>query len=131
MSLEAERAIERLKGEYCFAIDDGRYEEWASLFTEDGRFVQGSDDAFEGYDELYEFGSELFDPLFETVTHVVTNPVIEVDGDEATGQWYLMFIYETSDGDVGWNQARYEDEYRRVDGEWRIAESVVVTRIEN
>lgn len=131
MSLDDERAIERLKHEYCFAIDDGRYEEWASLFTDDGRFVRGSGDTFEGYDELHEFASEQFDPLFETVTHVVTNPVVNVDGDEATGRWYLLFVYETEDGAVGWTQARYEDEYRRVDGEWRIAESTVVPRIEN
>lgn len=131
MSLEEEHAVRQLKHEYCYAIDGGRYEEWASLFTEDGRFVRGSDDAFEGYDELYAFASEQFDPLFETVTHLVTNPVIQVGGDEATGRWYLVFVYETADGDVGWSQARYEDAYRRVDGEWRIAESRVVPRIEN
>lgn len=131
MSLEAERAIRRLKHEYCYAIDGGRYEEWASLFTEDGRFVRGSDDVFEGYDELYAFASEQFDPLFETVTHLVTNPLVRVGGEEATGRWYLVFVYETGDGEVGWTQARYEDAYRHVDGEWRIAESKVIPRVEN
>lgn len=130
MSLETERAIQRLKHEYCFAIDEGRYEEWASLFTEDGRFVRGADEAYEGYDELHAFASEQFGPLFETFTHLVSNPVVEVDGDEATGRWYLVFVYETAGGDVGWTQARYEDEYRRVDDEWLIAESTVIPRIE-
>jgi len=130
MSHEAEHAIRQLKHEYCFAIDGGRYEEWASLFTDDGRFVRGSGDSYEGFDELHEFASEQFDPLFETVTHVVTNPVVDVDGNEATGRWYLLFIYETGEGEVGWTQARYEDEYRQVESEWRIAESQVVPRIE-
>ena len=130
MSLQAECEIQRLKHEYCFAIDEGRYADWASLFTEDGRFIRGSGEVVEGYDELYEFGSEQFDARFETVAHVVTNPVVEMDGVEATSRWYLTFQYETTDGEVGWTQGRFEDVHRQVDGEWRIAESNVVTRIE-
>lgn len=124
------RAIRRLKYQYCDAIDAGRYEEWASLFTEDGRFVRGSNDAYEGYEELYAFATEDFDPLFETVAHIVTNPLIDVDGEAASGRWYLRFLYETPDGTVGWSHARYEDAYREIDGEWRIAESAVIPRIE-
>jgi len=129
VSHEDRNAIRRLKHEYCFAIDSGRYEEWASLFTEDGRFVRGSGDAYEGRDELYAFASEEFDPIFETFAHIVTNPVIDGDGDRATGRWYLFMPYQEHGGGTGWIHAKYDDTYRRVDGEWRIAESVVENRI--
>lgn len=129
MSRPAEQAIRRLKHEYCFAIDSGRYEEWASLFTEDGRFSTGPEDTIEGHEELLAFASEEFDETFETTTHIVTNPVIDVDGSEASGRWYLLFIFVTGDGSVSWSQARYDDRYRRVDGTWRIAESSVTTRL--
>lgn len=125
-----EAAIRRRKHEYCLAIDTGRYAEWVAQFTDDGRFVRGSDEAYEGHDELHHFVTEAFDPLFATVAHVVTNPVIDVDGDAATGRWYLLFVYETPDGETGWSHARYEDAYRQVDGEWLIAESRVVPRID-
>lgn len=119
------RAIQRLKYEYCFTIDGGRYEEWASLFTEDGRFVRDNGDVYEGHDELYAFASEGFDEAFTQSAHVVTNPLIEVAGDEAVGEWYLVLFHETPDGESGWTQAKYEDEYRKVDGEWRVSESTV------
>ncbi|MFB6169571.1 MAG: nuclear transport factor 2 family protein [Haloarculaceae archaeon] len=125
MSQEDVAAIQRLKHEYCYAIDGGDYEEWASLFTEDGRFVRDNGDTFEGHDELYGFASEGFDEAFDHSAHVVTNPVIDVDGDEATGNWYLLLFYENADGGAGWTQAMYDDEYRKVDGEWKVAASQV------
>ncbi|WP_276254462.1 nuclear transport factor 2 family protein [Halomontanus rarus] len=126
LDLEDVQAIRRLKHEYCFTIDGGEYEAWAGLFTEDGRFIRDSGETFEGHDELYGFASEGFDDAFEHSAHMVTNPVIdgvdESDDAAATGQWYLLLFYRRSDGDVGWTQARYDDRFREVDGEWRIAE---------
>lgn len=134
LDLEDVQAIRRLKHEYCFTIDSGEYEAWAGLFTEDGRFIRDGGETFEGHDELYGFASEGFDDAFDHSAHVVTNPVIDGAGDEdraenedadvdvATGRWYLLLFYRRSDGEVGWTQARYDDEFRTVDGEWRIAE---------
>ena len=125
MSTEDVHAIQRLKHEYCFAIDGGDYERWASLFTEDGRFVRDSGETFEGHEEIHAFASEGFDAAMDHSAHVVTNPVVDVEGDTATGRWYLLLFYRDADGNEGWRQATYEDEYRRVDGEWRIAESSI------
>ncbi|MCU4972846.1 nuclear transport factor 2 family protein [Halobacteria archaeon AArc-m2/3/4] len=125
------QAIQRLKHEYCFTIDGGEYESWAGLFTEDGRFIRDSGETFEGYDELYAFASEGFDDAFDHSAHMVTNPVIDGgdgnsaagEGDDvAIGRWYLLLFYRRSDGDVGWTQARYDDVFRKIDGEWQIAE---------
>jgi uncharacterized protein (TIGR02246 family) len=126
MSAADVQAIQRLKYDYCFAIDGGDYETWVSLFTEDGRFVRASGETFEGHDEIGTFATEVFDAAFEHSAHVVTNPVVDVDGDAATGRWYLLLFYRRTDGGEGCTQARYDDEYRRVDGEWRVAESTVV-----
>ena len=131
MSVEDVHAIQRLKYDYCYAIDGGDYERWVSLFTEDGRFVRDSGDTFEGHDELREFASEGFDVGFEHTAHVVTNPAVDVDGDDATGRWYLVLFYRDANGNDGWTQARYDDEYRKVDGEWRVAESSVTYGITN
>ncbi|GAB3022574.1 nuclear transport factor 2 family protein [Natronobiforma cellulositropha] len=124
MSETDARAIERLKHEYCFTIDSGAYDAWVSLFTDDGRFVRGDVDVYEGTDELAAFATEVFDAAFERSAHLVTNPVVEVDGDEATGRWYLLLLAQTEDG-VSFTQARYDDTFRRVDGEWRIAEVAI------
>jgi uncharacterized protein (TIGR02246 family) len=125
MSHEDERAIERLKHEYCFAIDGGHHEAWAALFTEDGRFVRDNGDTYAGHDDLARFSREEFAPAFAHSAHVVTNPVIDVAGEAATGQWYLLMFYRTAAGATGWTQARYEDAYRNVEGEWKIADSTL------
>ena len=118
-------AIAELKNRYCHRIDSGDYEGWASLFTEDGVFDAG--EAFRGYDELLSFAADVFDEQYAQTAHIVATPVIEVDGDSASGQFYLYFLTEAPDGTVSWRQSRYEDEFERVDGEWRIS-SVTIDR---
>lgn len=125
MSLEDVHAIKRLKHAYCFAIDEGRYEEWVGLFTDDGEFVRDNGDTYEGHEELLGFATEGFDTAFEHSAHIVTNPLVEVDGDSATGQWYLLLFYRAASGNVGVTQAKYDDEYRCIDGEWYVARSAV------
>lgn len=118
-------ALTQLKHEYCHRIDHGDYDGWVDLFTDDGEFVRAGEDRFEGATELRRFATDVFDERFEFTAHLVSNPVLSVDGDEATGRWYLYLLYTTRDGDTGWTQARYEDEYRRVDGAWRVRSSTV------
>lgn len=51
--------------------------------------------------------------------HMVMNPIIEVNGDTATGTWYLFQPCTYADGDRAvWGSARYDEEYVRVDGVW-------------
>lgn len=118
-------AIRRLKHEYCHAVDGGNYETWVALFTEDGTFERAGADPIEGREALYGMIADEFDEAFEYTAHVVTNPVVDVDGDAATGRWYVTLFYEESDGTVGWNQGVYEDTYRRVDGQWLHADVFV------
>ncbi|EMA42933.1 nuclear transport factor 2 family protein [Halobiforma nitratireducens] len=123
----AREAVRRLKYDYCYAIDDGEYERWVSLFTEDGRFVLEfeGEQVYEGHQQLRTFAVDTFDDLYEHTAHFVTNPVLEVDPEDGTGsgRWYLLLCYRDADGATGWRQGRYVDEYRRIDGQWRIESS--------
>lgn len=95
------------------------------LFTEDGCLIQGNGDEVQGHEELYAFASEEFVQAFPETAHIVTNPLIQVNGDEATGEWYLFLLYKDADGEKDWTQAKYDDEYRKVKKGWRIARSRV------
>ena len=45
--------------------------------------------------------------------------VASIDGDRATGSWYLWQPMVTQGGDQAmWLAARYSDRYRRMDGRW-------------
>ncbi|APW99698.1 hypothetical protein CHINAEXTREME_18830 [Halobiforma lacisalsi AJ5] len=124
MTTSTREAIHRLKYDYCYTIDDGDYDRWVSLFTEDGRFVLEGQQSYEGHEELQAFATGTFDSLYDYTAHFVANSVVELESDDtATGRWYLLLCYRDADGNEGWRQGRYVDEYRRVDEGWRIAES--------
>lgn len=118
-------AITQLKHEYCYRIDDQDYDGWVDLFTEDGTFGIAGVETFEGRTEVRRFAETVFDDEYAYTAHIVTNPRIEVDGDEASGRWYLYLPFTGTDGDVGWMQSRYEDTYRKVEGEWKVAAAIV------
>ena len=55
--------------------------------------------------------------------HYVMNPIIDIDGDQATGKWLLLepCSFPQDDGrQPVWGAAKYEDDYLRVDGEWKF-----------
>jgi hypothetical protein len=53
--------------------------------------------------------------------HFFSHPVIDVDGDTATGAWELMDIVILEDAKLVIRGASiYADEYVRVDAEWKI-----------
>lgn len=119
------QAIVRLKHRYCHSIDRQRYDDVRACFAEGGSFGRAGDDPFVGEAELREFTEEVFDGAYEYSAHIVTNPLISIDGDTATGEWYLFLLFELDDGSTGWRQGYYTDEYRKVDGEWLIESSVI------
>ncbi len=124
-TLEAREKIKELKHRYGSYLDRRRWDDLVELFTEDVRLEysrQGLDD-FEGRDEL--------DGFIETVAsqrgfmaHMFHNPIIDVDGEEATGEWYFEAALTDTDGTALWAQGRYDDQYRRVDGDWKIHRTV-------
>ena len=59
-----------------------------------------------------------------TTMHAVTNPIIQLNDDEATGKWFLIdLILGAGDENPLRIVAYYDDEYRRDRGRWRISRS--------
>lgn len=51
------------------------------------------------------------------------NPIIDIDGDQASGKWLLWEPCSFPQDDARhpiWGAAKYEDDYLRVDGEWKF-----------
>ena len=126
--LEAKESIRKLRSEYCYRADAREWEAWADVFTEDGRIEVDQLGTYEGREEILEFAHEVIAAEYQWFSHMVHNGVIEVDGDEATGTWYFEVPCVSkqtllNEGEAGWLQGRYDEEYRLVDGEWKIARS--------
>lgn len=119
ISLEDQHAIRRLKYEYCRSVDEQAADQFVQLFSENATLDTPTTSA-RGRDELRAFIEELRDREIEAISHVPTNPIVDVDGDQAVGRWYYVVLISNEDGTTELGQGRYGDTYSKVDGEWLI-----------
>jgi len=120
--LESSEEIQQLRANYCYHIDHTNPDEFTSLFVEDGTIDFGSAGTYTGHDELHEFVADIVPDYYSFIVHMLHNPIIDVDGDTASGRWYFE-APATSEGTDMWIQGEYTDSYVREDGEW-LFESV-------
>ena len=113
--------IRRLKAQY-FAHCDDNYnpDALAEMFVEDAVWGVGFWGKFEGREAIRGFFSDVSKSRPFAV-HWGMNPIIEVNGDTATGIWYLFMASTVGEGNYAmWSSGRYDEEYVRVDGQWKI-----------
>jgi ketosteroid isomerase-like protein len=120
-AVEDIEAIKKLKAKYCAACDN-QYDpdSLAALFTEEAVWDGGDFGKYEGREAIRTFfrGASALLPF---ALHQVMNPLIEVDGDTATGQWYLFQPCTLGEQNQAmWLAAKYAEEYVRTNGEWQF-----------
>jgi len=119
-------SIVELRSKYCFHFDQRNIEAFANLFTEDGT-LSLTKGTFHGRDEIAGFLEDLAAMEAKWESHMSHNPLIDIDGDTATGQWYYEVPVIWEDGTAGWSQGAYDEDYRRVDGEWLFERIEIVS----
>ena len=120
--LEDLEAIKQLKTRYCEICDDDHNPaEITSIFTEDGIWEGRGIGKAQGHDEI----RALFTRFQQSISfsqHMVMNPIIEIDGDRASGRWYFLGPFTMTEGNQAkWQAARYREDYVKVNGQWKIA----------
>ena len=116
-------AIERIVLTVARRSDDGRIDDVVAAFTDDAVLDTGARQVH-GRDGLLEFfgPGRTSDPDRQRSKHVISNVVVDVDGDRATAWSYFQVL--RSAGLVTWG--RYVDTLRETDGAWRIAARRVI-----
>lgn len=121
--------IQELKHEYCYATDDLDVDRIVETFTADGVLEVPIHDPIEGHDGLADYFEWFAEQAYETRAHNVFNPVIDVDGDTATGEWYYMVLYTLPGGNFEMGHGHYDDEFVRTDDGWKISSVTAKRRI--
>lgn len=133
-----EQAIERfliqeLQSRYALAHDLTDPELYAGVFTEDaelygvGRLLAKGREALHaiGVNDRKRFNAGAADGerRFGALRHVITNSTIDLTSDTtAKGTCYVMtVVVRPGGGPEILSLGRYEDEYRKVDGQWLIS----------
>jgi hypothetical protein len=114
--------IQDLLGRYAFAIDYDSHDPaaWAALFTEDGRFeIPIMQVVVEGRAALRDFAAGL-QRTIPGLHHVMTNLVVDLDGDRATGRCQLNEFLLRPEAIYNNLQGWYEDAYVRDGRRWRF-----------
>jgi 3-phenylpropionate/cinnamic acid dioxygenase small subunit len=119
-AVEEKDAIREVLAEYCFRLDDGRFDEMAALFTEGGTW----DTAFgkaTGRSAIAELARNLRARVVEPRprgVHLVTNIVIALEGERATVRSNWMVMQNSPEGPRIGSGGAYDDEIVKEGGRW-------------
>lgn len=105
----------------------------ADLFVDDGVWEGPSGTArVEGREAIAELFRQFAAVPF--IVHCVSNPLIEVDGDEAHGEWHAIIPSTMPDGQGLWTIGKYINDYVRTPQGWKYKrlyfEAATITRYE-
>jgi hypothetical protein len=123
--------LTQLKHRWSIALDDALrtgaaddIERAAGLWTEDAHLDVGAFGVFDGRESVASFLTES-SQVFAWTRHLLTNPVIEPDGDDASGRWYVQLYALARDAETpGVMLGVHVDRYVRLDGTWRLKDQV-------
>ncbi len=118
--LEDIEAIKQLKARYCEICDDDHNpDRITSVFAEDGIWESAEFGTGKGHEGIRKLFQD-FQKLIEFSQHNVMNPIITVDGNKATGEWYFMGPFRFHAGhEARWIALQYRDDYVKINGQWK------------
>jgi hypothetical protein len=123
---EAVQSITNIQALYSFHIDTAKIDDLIDLFTDEFEWNVGFEGNMTSWTSKEELSQYLKKSCEQTpmMRHQPITPYIEVNGDKATGAFYLtgMITSITTKGkQARWVQGRYDNEYVYVDGTWKIS----------
>jgi len=115
-------AIRDLMHTWFYLVDEGKAVEALDRFTtEDVTFDGGSLGKEDSKEEWREMTEVIFREELLLTRHLVSNGIVELDGDKAYGKWYLHCPTINENDEAIWIQGTYNIDFHRVDGEWKVS----------
>jgi len=116
-----ELEIRQLVSAYADGVNRVDQALWASTWAENAAWTLPSMGAVEGRDNIVGLWVQAMGS-FEFVAQLLYQGTIEIDGDAATGRWYLCEHLRPKGSESGvFNIGTYADEYVKENGKWVFA----------
>jgi ketosteroid isomerase-like protein len=114
--------IKKVKNKYCYCVDAHDIDGILSTFAEDIKADYGPLGTYDGIKEVRRFFTEVVTQVLPFYVHMVHNGSVEVNGDQAEGRWYFEVPANHAPSNKAvWLQGRYDDKYKKVNGEWKCS----------
>ncbi len=119
--LEDLAEINQLFIDYGIHLDAGDFEAYASLFAADGQVKLGPMGRATGPADIRALMERVLAPTVGTTFHVISNPVVKLDGDTATSVVMWTVVSPQPDGQPHVSGiGKHHDELVRENGRWKI-----------
>ena len=114
-----ELAIRRLVDTFCDGVNSRDSALWGSVWDDEGSTFCLSGTERAGKDAIVA-GFVNGIAAYELLVQIAPNGSIEIDGDTATGRWYILEIGRLRGGSSSQQVALCRDQYRRTADGWRL-----------
>jgi uncharacterized protein (TIGR02246 family) len=114
--IEDEMALRDLMARYIDAVNRSDADAWIATWAEDGAWnVLGQ--PVTGRDNILGLWQQMMSS-FEFALMMPSSCLFSIDGDTASGHWYLHEYLRDSEGTGSTILSRYLDTYTKQDGQW-------------
>ncbi len=114
-----ELAIRDVVARYIDAVNRFSAEDWIATWADDATwFLMGME--VTGRDNILNLWQGAMGS-FEFAIMMLNSGTIEIDGDTASGRWYVTEHTKPREGDAALVLGVYADSYKKVDGQWVFA----------
>lgn len=118
-TLEDELALNKLMARYVDAANRRDGAAWSSTWAEDGRWLlMGME--ITGRENILGLWQQVLEG-FEFAILMPASGHFDIDGDTASGHWYLQEFTRDLQGEALAALSRYNDSYVKVNGQWLFA----------
>lgn len=128
--LEDMEAIKKLKSDYAEGCDEvfckSNVEPLLKTFTQDAVWDVGDFGRYVGKNDIKGCLNGIRDTFIYSV-HYFVNPRIDIDGDRASGRWYLLALYTDVNGQDFVLAGAEDDRYQKINGVWLISDMKLTT----
>ena len=113
---EDQLALKNLMATYVDAVNRRDGETWATTWAPDARWnLMGTDVV--GRDNIVALWQQMM-ASFEFAVMMPSSCLFEINGNEASGHWYLQEFTRDLEGNSASILSRYLDTYQKRDGQW-------------
>jgi 3-phenylpropionate/cinnamic acid dioxygenase small subunit len=127
-SLEDRAAIGDLFARYMWALDGGDVEALVACFADDGALQSPAVGEHRGHAGIRAFATRFarYRQSGAQLRHVISNLLIDMDGDRAEARCYLVVFETRNGGSRLLGPGRYDCILRRSEAGWRFENRLVV-----